>query len=147
MIIRRQILTTICMLCMTLLLAAPAWAEQKQSIRDYEIHYIVVPTTFLRAGIATQYNLVRGRDRSLINISVLNKAGEATRAKLSGHTRNLLEQRQPLKFDEVREGDAIYYLAVLRHADEEHHRISIDIEFADGSTHTLQWQQKLYWDE
>ena len=50
-------------------------------------------------------------------------------------------------FEEVREGPALYYLAQIRHADEEHHRIEIDIILPDGSTQQLALQQKLYWEE
>ena len=141
----RKFLSQTVFLCVFLF--AHAYGEQKQNLGAYEVHYIVVPTTFLQAKIADQYDLVRGRDRSLINLSILTEDGSASTAGLSGHTRNLLEQRQDLDFREVREGDAIYYLALLRHADEEHHRLEIQIDFPDGTSHTLRWQQKLYWDE
>lgn len=124
-----------------------AAAEQKQMIGRYEVHYIVIPTTFLQAQIADKYNLTRSKDRSLINISVLDRQGSAVEAQLAGRSRNLLEQIHPLTFHEVREGSAIYYLATLRHANEEHHRLAIDIQTSDGKSGTLKWQQKLYWEE
>ena len=140
-------LTILTALLLSFVLHPSANAEQKRTFGQYEVHYIVVPTTFLRANIANQYGLVRGRDRALLNISVLGVDGKASTARLEGHARNLLEQRQALDFREVREGEAVYYLALIRHADEEHQRFQVDIELPDGSQNVLEWHQKLYWDD
>jgi hypothetical protein len=123
-----------------------AHAEQKKQIGQYEVHYIVIPTTFLQAKIADEYDLVRGRDRSLINISVLDANNVPVSVQITGSTRNLLEQRQKFNFRQITEGEAVYYLAVLRHADEEHHRLSFQFSFPDGTSGGLNWQQKLYWE-
>lgn len=127
--------------------ATPADAEQVFSIGDVEVHYIVVPTTFLRPQIANEYDLVRGRDRALVNISVLGPDGRAQSASITGTTRNLLGQSQTLEFRQITEGPAIYYLAQIRHADEEHHRIELTITLGNGRSERLAFQQKLYWEE
>ena len=69
------------------------------------------------------------------------------KAALTGRTKNLLEQNQTLNFSLVEEGPAIYYLAVLNHADEEYHRIEIGVELPDGNRETIAFQQKMYWEE
>lgn len=126
--------------------AAAAHAQQMQRFGDYELHYIVIPTTMLQPEIAARYAIRRGKDRALCNISVIDSDGAGVRAKLSGSSQNLLGQRQGLSFSEVIDGEAIYYLATIRHADEEIHRINVDASVvgADAST-TLKLQQKLYW--
>lgn len=127
-------------------LVSSVYAEQKKQIGQYEVHYIVLPTTFLQAKVADEYNLVRARDRSLINISVLDANNIPVTVQITGSTRNLLEQRQKFDFIQVTEGEAVYYLAILRHADEEHHRLNFQFSFPDGTSGELAWQQKLYWE-
>ena len=113
-----------------LLLNTAARAEQKQSFGDYDVHYIIVPTMTLKPEIAEKYGLLRARNRSLVNISILNALGQPTSAVVTGISTNLLGQDQTLVFSEVTEGEAIYYLALLRHANEEYHRVAIDIVLA-----------------
>ena len=134
------------LLVTSLCFIAPAFvaAEQKKVFGEYEVHYIVVPTTFLNAKIATQYNLPRGKDRALINVSVLHRDQPVT-AEVAGDTRNLLEQLQQLEFTEVREQTAVYYLAIMRHADEEHHRLRLNVTLPNGETKSISFQQKMYW--
>lgn len=138
---------------LTLLLAIqPAYAQQMQRFGDYELHYIVIPTTMLKPDIAARYNIRRGKDRALCNISVIDKNGVGVRAALEGSSQNLLGQRQGLTFTEVVDGEAIYYLATIRHANEEVHRIDIDAQVvatptSKGANTTLKLTQKLYWSE
>ena len=138
---------------LTLLFAIqPGYAQQMQRFGDYELHYIVIPTTMLRPNIAARYNIRRGKDRALCNISVIDKNGIGVKAALEGSSQNLLGQRQGLTFTEVVDGEAIYYLATIRHANEEVHRIDIDAQVvatptSKGANTTLKLTQKLYWSE
>lgn len=138
---------------LTLLFALqPAHAQQMQRFGDYELHYIVIPTTMLKPDIAARYNIRRGKDRALCNISVIDNNGVGVKAALEGSSQNLLGQRQGLTFTEVVDGDAIYYLATIRHANEEVHRIDIDAQVvasptSKGASATLKLTQKLYWAE
>ena len=129
-----------------LLAANPAAAEQLQSFADWDVHYVVLPSTFLRPEIAQQYAVVRANNRSLVNISVLDKAGNATRGKIQGAIINLLGQRQDLKFREVAEASAVYYLAEIEHANEEVLRFRITATI-DGRELLVEFQQKLYWED
>lgn len=141
------------MAALTLLFALqPAHAQQMQRFGDYELHYIVIPTTMLKPDIAARYNIRRGKDRALCNISVIDNNGVGVKAALEGSSQNLLGQRQGLTFTEVVDGDAIYYLATIRHANEEVHRIDIDAQVvasptSKGASTTLKLTQKLYWAE
>ena len=130
-----------------LLLNTAARAEQKQSFGDYDVHYIFVPTMTLKPEIAEKYGLLRARNRSLVNISILNALGQPTSAVVTGISTNLLGQDQTLVFSEVTEGEAIYYLALLRHANEEYHRVAIDIVLANGDLAELRFSQQMYWEE
>ncbi len=121
-------------------------AEQKQRLGAYDVHYVVVPSTFFNKEIAERYGIDRGRDRALINVSVLNQDQIAVPVSLEGDMANLLGQRQTLVFREVSEGTAIYYLAPIRHADRETLRFSIRITDADNITEELKFQQQMFWD-
>lgn len=122
-------------------------AEQMQRFGQYELHYIVIPTTMLKPEIAAEYDISRGKDRALVNVSVLNGEKKAVNATITGDSQNLLGQLQDLDFKQVTEGDAIYYLAEIRFADQEVHRIKIEATAPDGKYTLLKFNQKLYWAE
>lgn len=129
-----------------LLLAAPLQAEQKKMLGPYEAHYVVVQSTFFNEETAAKYGIVRGRDRALMNLSFLDGSLRPVPVSLDGVTRNLLSQETALDFREVREGDAIYYLAEVRHTDRETLRFRIQVTTPDGETRTLEFQQQMFWD-
>ena len=132
---------------LALLAASPVHAEQKAVFGDREAHYVVFPSIFLSAEIAQRYGLPRAKDISILNLSVLDAAGQGTPAQLAGRTTNLLGQISPLTFREIREGQAIYYLAEIRHANREVLRFALDIKPPEGEAHQLRFQQELFWDE
>lgn len=137
-------------ICAAALLAAglglPAAAEQMRPIGDFQAHYSLVPTLFLKADIAAGYGITRSRDRALLNVSILDAAGTPVTADVQGQVKDLLSQQQALEFDEVREGSAVYYLATIRHSDRDVLRFDIRITTPDGADHELSFQQKVYWE-
>ena len=141
-----------CLVMLACLTASVSHAQQMRRFGDYEIHYIVIPTTTLQPDIAARYDISRGKDKALCNISIIDSKGRGMRSVLEGSTQNLLGQRQDLSFREVADGEAVYYLATIRHADEEVHRINIDAQVmadqgAKAAKTTLQITQKLYWSD
>ena len=151
-------------------------AEQMQRFGDFEAHYVVFPSTFVQSEIAHQYGLRRGPGLAIVNVSVLDASGTGVACAIAGHSKNLLDQVSPLTFKEVREGDAVYYLAEVRHADQEVLRFSLTItplhetkagdpaadglllrdqrraareqaEGSDAEPFTLNFQQRLYVEE
>ncbi|RPH92877.1 MAG: DUF4426 domain-containing protein [Lysobacterales bacterium] len=130
-----------------LLSGAPAaHAEQLQRLGDWDVHYALIRTSFLKPDIAARHGIVRGPDRALLNISVIGGDGKPVVAGVSGRVRNLLEQDTPLEFQEVREGAAVYYLAEVRHTDREVLRFFIDVAPPDGTAQRLEFQQQMYLD-
>ncbi|MCR9277978.1 MAG: DUF4426 domain-containing protein [Pseudomonadaceae bacterium] len=130
---------------MALLLSSlTAAAEQAFEFDDYDIHYVVIPTVFLSREIAEQYDIVRGTQWSLVNISVLDKTGTPRRARASGGFTNLLSQNFELEFREVLEDNAVYYLAAVKHTDEDIFRFDIDIQVANGDPMNIQFTNRMY---
>jgi len=69
------------------------------------------------------------------------------RAKLNGTVKNLPGQILRLNFEEVIEGDAVYYLAQTRFSDQELMRFKINFVGPDGVENKLDFDQKLYWED
>jgi hypothetical protein len=69
------------------------------------------------------------------------------KVKIEGTVKNLLGQLLPLTFREVTEGDAVYYLAAVKHTHEEVLRFEISLSAAEAPPMQLKFQQKLYWEE
>ncbi len=127
--------------------AADGRAEQLQRFGNWTVHYVVIPSTFLRPQIAQRYDLVRAANRALVNVSLLDGAGTPARANVQGRAMNLLGQTQTLAFRQVEELPAVYYLAELEHSNEETMRFTITLTPQDGKPMLLEFQQKLYWED
>lgn len=115
----------------------------------YRVHYSVFNSTQITPEIASQYGLQRANDRALVNISVNRADGDATSlgqpAQVSGTATNLVQQQQQLDFQEIDEGRAHYYLAQVRHLNEEIYNFRITITPKGSDTPLeLRFSQKLY---
>lgn len=137
-------------LLLTLLLTATlTQAAQYKTFGDLQVHYVVLNTTDLPADVAEQYGIRRADNRGLINISGrrVNDDGttSAVALEVEGTVTNLLEQRQTLEFEEVRERDAIYYLESLIFTDRESLRFRLQVtDPATGESHPLEFSKVLW---
>ena len=129
-----------------LIFSSQANAEQKQVLGSWDVHYIALNSTFLSPDVAKKYGIVRSKFNALINISVLDREEKSAQSViLTGKAKNLMGVVKKLTFKQVKEGKAIYYLAVLSFSDLEQYRISINI--SDGlEQKTLKFQHKFYAD-
>ena len=133
-----------------LCLAGAARAQQSEMFGPYELHYSVVNTTFLAPEVAAAYGIVRGKQRAILTLAVReHQEGSAgTRPMLlKGRTWDLI-QNQTLEFLEIREGQAVYYIADFKFINEEWRFFEVDFrpEGAD-ETYTFQFKHQLYVDE
>jgi hypothetical protein len=121
-------------------------AEQKRTLGSWDVHYIALNTTFLTPKVAKQNGIVRSKFNGLINISVLDRQDKTAQSVvMTGEAKNLIGVVKKLTFKQVKEGKAIYYLAVLPFSDREQYRISIEIN--NGlEQQTLKFQHKFYAD-
>ncbi|RUO60490.1 DUF4426 domain-containing protein [Pseudidiomarina insulisalsae] len=106
--------TLLSSLALSLLWATPVMAQQSQRLGPWEVHYNAFNSTLLRPEMAQQYGLERSPTLATVNIAVLaaEKPGKpAQQVEISGIVRNPLSVEQKLEFDEVIEGEAVYYLA------------------------------------
>jgi hypothetical protein len=123
-------------------------AENMKKFGNINVHYMAIGATFLTPEIAKAYGIERSRYNGLINISILDNTKKNTPAKsvsIIGKAKNNVGQLKSLEFREVKEGDAIYYLAEINYANEE--TIHFDVQITDGSKkHNLKFSQKFYVD-
>ena len=148
LIMKNFLHTCLFVILVSLTFTSNAFAENMKKMGSMQVHYMAINATFLTPKIAKAYNIERSRFNGLINISVLDDTKESTPAKsviIQGKARNDLGQIKNLEFDEVKEGDAIYYLAQIKYSDEE--TFYFDITITDGKeTQTLKFKQKFYVD-
>ena len=134
------------LLAITLLLSAAANAEQMQKLGDWDVHYIAFPSTFLTSDLASDYDIDRSKYLGIINISVLDSDTlKAQAVTMTVTARNLLGNIRELDVREIREQNAIYYIAEVPHRNEETYRIKVTIS-SGNQTQELKFQQKFYVD-
>lgn len=133
---------------MAISVANMANAENMKKMDNINVHYIALGSTFLTPEIAKAYGIERSRYKGLVNISVLDNTQAGHPAKtviIKGKARNDVGQIKSLAFTEVKEGDAVYYLAQVSYSNEE--TIYFDINITDkGQQHHLKFSQKFYVD-
>ena len=89
-------------------------AQQAMDFDGYSIHYNALSSSLITAEVAKAYGIRRSDSRALINISVLKKSGDATKAQVTATGRNLTGQTRKVEMREINEGDgAIYYIGEL----------------------------------
>ena len=116
---------------------------------DYEIHYSAFNSTFIPAEMAQSYTLKRDKNYGIVNIAIRNvkdsASGKAVTADIKGQHKNLMTQVKTLDFIEVKESDAIYYLAQFKFSNEELLKFTIDIKpTSDQHTEVLRFEQTFY---
>jgi len=132
-----------------MLFTSSANAEQKQQVGNYDIHYMALGSTFITPAIAKTYGIERSRFNGIVNIAVLDTSQEgnpAVAVDISGIANNLLDARKDLNFKEIREGDAIYYIAQVPYRDNQEINFNIAIKHAKKLNTTLKFKQKFYVD-
>ncbi len=123
-------------------------AENMKKLGSMNVHYIAIGSTFFTPEIANAYGITRSRYNGLINISVLDNTKNGTPAKsvsIFGKAKNNLGQFKALEFKEIKEGNAIYYLAQISYHNEEN--IHFELTINDGTEQQqLKFSQTFYVD-
>jgi hypothetical protein len=130
------------LLALLALVALPAIAEQSVRSGDVVVHYSAVPTTSLSPEVARHSGITRSANRALVNVAIRQGQAGADRA-LPGQVQivatNLSGQRSELRAREVREADAIYYLAEARTAGTDTLAFEIEV-LPEGATAPIRIQ-------
>ena len=116
---------------------------------DYKIFYSAFGSSFITPEIAVANNIVRGKDRGLVNIAVVETLGIGAPAEVTGVVSNIFQQTQKLKFTEVREQNTVYYLAPFKFDNEDYLTFKIKVlpkaENENAvSAYDFKFQKKMY---
>lgn len=94
--------------------AAQPAGETSADIGDYVVHFSAQSTADLPPEIARAYNILRSKNRAMLNVSVIRKAdGVSINASVEVTTRNLTGQLKSVtmrRIEEPGETTAIYYI-------------------------------------
>lgn len=140
------------LMLLTLASTAAQGSESPAQFDGYEIHYAALPSTFLDAKTAREYDLVRSRAVGLLNVSVHRTTGEDApepiTVQLQGQTTNEARQVKELSFKRVQEGDAIYYLAQFRYREGKTMVFEFEAApYGESETLPVRFSRELYHDE
>jgi Domain of unknown function (DUF4426) len=138
-------------LACSLLLSVNTAAQETfyKTFGDKKVHYSAFNSSFIAPEIASVYNISRGADKGLVNIAVVPQGStNGVTALVGGTVNNLIAQQQKLEFTEIREGDAVYYLAPFTFDNEDPMTFTINVRPAgSNSSHKLTFQRTFYIDK
>ena len=116
--------------------------ERQETFGDVTVHYNTFNSTYLTPDIAKSAELVRSKNQGVINISVL-KEGKPLMAQVSGSVKDLTSQTVPLKFKQITEQGAIYYIAQYPVDQQEVRTFDIKVQTGD-KINTINFNQELF---
>ncbi|QZD70900.1 DUF4426 domain-containing protein [Pseudomonas sp. 3-2] len=116
--------------------------ERKEVFGDVTVHYNTFNSTFLTPDIAKAAELIRSKNRGVINVSVI-KDGKPLIAQVTGTVKDLTSQSVPLTFRQITEQGAIYYIAQYPVEQQETRTFEIKVQTGD-KINTLNFNQELF---
>lgn len=145
----KKLLMAPLLLILGALQVAVAEESSHKTFDGYRVFYSAFNSSFISPAVASAYDIVRGKERGLVNITVVPDGVEGGRtAQVSGHVTNIFAQQQPLAFFEVREGDVVYYLAPFKFENEDTLTFKITVTpRADKPSRELSFHRKFYRDK
>jgi hypothetical protein len=131
--------------------AQEAPAATFEAFGHYVVHFNAQLTTRLTPDVARGLDIQRSDDRAMLNISVIDRSVDGAPAPVTAEVEvratNLVGQTKEMRFRELREGDAIYYLGEFPVADEEIVNFDISVRPEDmDAPHQFSFQQQFYTD-
>ena len=127
-----------------LLAVCAAHAEQFKRFGDWRVHYIAFNASVLSAEIAERYEIVRGSDKGLVNITAVGRSGKGEKIQVKGRFKNLLDQTTKLDFREIDDKGTVYYVAAFDFENAENLRFEITVELPKHGSETFRFQHALY---
>ena len=123
--------------------------ESSKDFGDYVVHFNALTTDQLTPEIASEYGIVRSKNRALLNVSILRKNEGAGTTAVSGAVAasavNLTGQLKDLQVREIREGDAIYYIAETPVTNGESLIFTVDVTPQnEASRFTVRFQKQFF---
>lgn len=144
-------LSLICAFALSLVLAPVVNADNIETSRETDSHifyFNVLNSAFLTPDIAQQYGIKRSNYHAVLNLSVHEKTADGSKAVpviLQGTVANIVQQQRALEFQEVREGQALYYLSDFRISNDDLLTFNLLIKtHADAPGYELNFKRRVY---
>ena len=106
-----------------------------ETFGDYKVIYTVFNSSFIQPRRSRR--LTCGKAQALVNIAVIKSTPDGDTkglpVTLSGTVANLMQQQKILKFKEIHEQDAVYYLAPVRFTNEEVLNFAVKVKLSPNS--------------
>lgn len=94
---------------------AEAAGVASRDFGDYVVHFNALSTDQLTPEVAKSYEIVRSKNRALLNVSIVKKVPGTTGQSVPGSVAALVAndtgQVKDSNIREIREGEAVYYIA------------------------------------
>ena len=88
---------------------------------------------------------MRGKDRGLVNIAVVETLGKGIPAKVTGQVKNIFQQTQDLEFVAIKEQSTVYYLAPFEFENEDLLTFKINVTAGENPfPYDFKFQKKMY---
>ncbi len=98
--------------------AQPA-EETSLTVDGYTIHFNAQSTDSLPPEVARQYNIVRSKNRAMLNVTIINDDGSAATGAVAVKTVNLTGQLKNVQMRKIQEQEAVYYIGEIPVANSE----------------------------
>ena len=126
-------------------LAAVALGAQFKRFGAWEVHYIAFNASELSTQIAERYDIVRGPNKGILNVSaVRGDSGGGEKVRMTGTLTDLLGQSRPLAFREIADAGTFYYLAAFDFPHAETLRFEVVVTLPGHGVEVVRFQQPLY---
>ncbi|MDB5984676.1 MAG: hypothetical protein JWQ69_5691 [Pseudomonas sp.] len=145
---RRLALILCALLLSNLGLALPALAadyakpDRKEVFGDTTVHYSAFTSSSLTPDVAKATGLIRSKNQGVLNIAVL-KGDKPVVANVTGSAKDLTSRNIDLKFKEITETGAVYYIAQFPIEQQETLTFTINVQVGDD-THDLSFNQDVF---
>ena len=118
---------------------------------NYTVHFSAMSTDLLEPEIARTYNIVRSKNRAMLNISIIRKVadttGQSVTADIQIAANNLTGQVKNMVLRKIQEGDAIYYIGDVQVANAETLVFDLYIKPEDSATsYPVRFSRQFYSD-
>ena len=128
--------------------AQPAEATSAD-IGSHVVHFSAQSTDQLPPEVARAYDILRSKNRAMLNVSVLRKSDNApVSAAVTVKTRNLTQQLKNVTMREINEQEAIYYIGETSVANRETliFEITVTPEGESKASEVIRFQRQFYTD-
>ncbi len=121
MITRPLSIVSTLMLSTLLWLAGTTLAQAEvKDFGSYQVHWSVLPSTFLTPEVAKASKLQRSKGIGVVNIAIMKKNDDGTltpvTGQVEGQVNNDIQQVRFLAFRRIQEGDAVYFIAQYQYS-------------------------------